>query len=65
MYVSSLDKVRFLKKITPGKRLAVNATIENLNRGIAKFKAEGKVGSELAVKAEFSLVLPNELKKYI
>ena len=65
MYVSSLDKVRFLKKITPGKRLAVNATIENFNRGIAKFKAEGKVGGELAVKAEFSLVLPNELKKYI
>ncbi len=65
MYVSSLDKVRFLKKITPGKRLAVNATIENFNRGIAKFKAEGKVGNELVVKAEFSLVLPNELKKYI
>ena len=65
MYVSSLDKVRFLKKITPGKRMEINAKIENLNRGIAKSKAEGKVDDELAVKAEFSLVLPNELKKYI
>ena len=34
-------------------------------RGIAKFRAEGKVDNELAVKAEFSLVLPNEIKKYI
>ena len=65
MYVSSLDKVRFLKKITPGKRMEINAKIENLNRGIAKSKAEGKVDDELAVKAEFSLVLPNKLKKYI
>ena len=65
MYVSSLDKVRFLKKITPGKRLEINAKIENFNRGIAKSRAEGKVDDELAVKAEFSLVLPNEIKKYI
>ena len=42
MYVSSLDKVRFLKKITPGKRLEINAKIENFNRGIAKSRAEGK-----------------------
>ena len=46
-------------------QLTYEKILENLNRGIAKFKAEGKVGSELAVKAEFSLVLPNELKKYI
>ena len=38
MYVSSLDKVRFLKKIIPGKRLEINAKIENFNRGIAKSK---------------------------
>ena len=65
MYVSSLDKVRFLKKIIPGKRLEINAKIENFNRGIAKSRAEGKVDDELVVKAEFSLVLPNEIKKYI
>ena len=65
MYVSSLDKVRFLKKIIPGKRLEIDAKIENFNRGIAKSRAEGKVDDELAVKAEFSLVLPNEIKKYI
>jgi len=65
MYVSSLDKVRFLKKITPGKRLNIDANIESFNRGIAKSKAEGRVDGELAVKAEFSLVLPNEIKKYI
>ena len=65
MYVSSLDKVRFLKKITPGKKLKINAKIENFNRGIAKCRAEGIVDDELAVKAEFSLVLPNEIKKYI
>lgn len=65
MYVSSLDKVRFLKKITPGKRLNIDAKIENFKRGIAKSKAEGRVDGKLTVKAEFSLVLPNEIKKFI
>ena len=65
MYLTSATNLKFIKKITPNKRLYIKTKVVSFNRGIANSRAEGKVDDELAVKAEFSLVLPNEIKKYI
>jgi 3-hydroxymyristoyl/3-hydroxydecanoyl-(acyl carrier protein) dehydratase len=64
VYLISANKLKFVKKITPNKRLYINTKIKSFKRGVAHIEGEGRVEEDLACKAEFSLILPEEIKKY-
>ena len=64
MYLTSATNLKFIKKITPNKRLYIKTKVVSFNRGIAKCTGSGHLDNELACKAEFNLILPNEIEKY-
>ena len=64
VYLVSANNLKFVKKILPGKRLDLDTRILSFKRGIAVCEGLGKVDNQLACKAEFNLILPQEIKKY-
>ena len=64
MYLSSANKLKFFKKIIPGDRLNIESKVKSYKRGLATFEASGVVKKKLACRAEFNLILPEEIKKY-
>ncbi len=61
---SSIDKVKFKRKIIPGDTLEINAYLNSLKRGIAKGYSESFVNQEPACSAEFVVIIPNVFDKY-
>lgn len=53
------DRVEFKRKIEPGDRLDLCATLVSFRRGIARGNVEGYVGSELACSMECTIVVPD------
>ena len=64
VYLVSANNLKFDKKILPGKRLELDTKILSFKRGVANCEGSGKVDNQLACKAEFNLILPEEIKKY-
>ena len=64
VYLVSANNLKFSKKILPGKRLDLETKVKNFKRGIANCEGIGKVDNDLACKADFNLILPEEIKKY-
>tara|TARA_Y100000590_G_scaffold18486_1_gene22021 strand:- start:768 stop:1226 length:459 start_codon:yes stop_codon:yes gene_type:complete len=64
MYLVSADKIKFKKKIIPNSRLNIETKIISYKRGIAVCEGAGYVQKKLACKAEFNLILSDEIKKY-
>ena len=64
VYLTSADKLRFIKKILPGSRLLIDTIVKSFKREIAICEGQGIVDKILVCKAEFSLILPDEIKKY-
>ena len=64
VYLASADKITFKRKIVPGDRLYLKTKLKSWNRGIGKCEGVGTVNDKLACKAEFTLVLPEKIKKY-
>jgi 3-hydroxyacyl-[acyl-carrier-protein] dehydratase len=64
MYLTSANNLKFIKKITPNNRLYINTTVKSYKRGLAICKGEGVVNDQIVCKADFNLILPDELKKY-
>ena len=64
MYLTSANNVKFIKKIIPGKRLLIENKVKSYKRGLALCEGTGFVDEEIACKAEFNLILPEEIKKY-
>ena len=64
LYLTSANKIKFLKKIIPNDKLILKTEILKFQRGLAICKGEGYIESKLACSAEFSLILPDEIKKY-
>ena len=65
MYLTSATNIRFIKKILPGDRLYIDTKIKSYKRGVAACQGLGLVKKKIVCKAEFNLVLPDEIKKYI
>jgi 3-hydroxyacyl-[acyl-carrier-protein] dehydratase len=55
------DKVQFLRKIVPGERLNLEATLDIFGRGVARGKVSGHVNGELACSMECTIVIPKLL----
>ena len=64
VYLISANNLKFSKKITPDSRLYIETEIIKFNRGIATCSGSGFVEEQIACKAEFNLILPEEIKKY-
>lgn len=64
VYLTGANNLRFLKKITPKTRLYIETKIIRFNRGIAICEGLGLIEKQIACKAEFNLILPEEIKKY-
>lgn len=60
----SIENAYFKRKIIPGERLEVRATLDSFKRGLAKGFAESFVGDELACRAKFLIALPEILEKF-
>ena len=64
MYLVSSNNIKFIKKILPKSRFNIDTKIKSFKRGIAICEAIGSVNNEIVCKAEFNLILPEEIKKY-
>ena len=63
--LANVNNVKFKKKIIPGDKLNLKTEIKLFKRGIANCYGEGYVNDDLALKAEFTVVLTEETQKYI
>ena len=64
MYLTSANNLKFIKKILPGSRLYIETKVRSFKRGLAICEGVGLVEKKIACKAEFNLILPEEIKKY-
>ena len=64
MYLVGANNMKFIKKILPKNRLHIETKIKSYKRGLAICEGIGYVQKEIACKAEFNLILPDEIKKY-
>ena len=64
MYLTSANNMKFIKKIIPNDKLYIETKIKSFKRGLAICEGKGFVQNEMACKAEFNLILPEEIKKY-
>jgi len=63
-YLTSANKLKFLKKIIPGDRLDLIVNLVSWKRGIGVCSGIGKVGEKVACKAEFTFVIPDIINQY-
>ena len=64
MYLTSANSMKFIKKIIPNNRLDIETQVSSFKRGLAICEGTGLVKKEIVCKAEFNLILPEEIKKY-
>ena len=64
MYLSSANNLKFFHKILPKSKFEIFTKVKSFKRGIAVCDGEGRVNNLIVCKANFVLILPEELKKY-
>ena len=64
MYLTSANNIKFIKKIIPNKRLYIETKVKSFKRGLAIREGLGLIEKQISCKAEFNLILPEEIKKY-
>ena len=52
VYFAGIDNARFKRPVVPGDQLLLEATITQAKRGIYKYKAQARVGDQLAAEGE-------------
>ena len=64
VYLTSANNIKFIKKIIPNSRLYIETKIKSFKRGLAISEGSGFIEKKIVCKAEFNLILPEEIKKY-
>ena len=64
VYLTSANNLKFIKKIIPNNRLYIDTKIKSFKRGMAFCEGQGLIEKNIVCKADFSLILPEEIKKY-
>ena len=64
MYLTTANNIKFIKKIIPNKRLYIETKVKSFKRGLAICEGLGLIEKQITCKAEFNLILPEEIKKY-
>ncbi len=60
----SVKNANFKKKIIPGQRLDIEATLDFYSRGLAKGKVKGMIKGELACDAELVIAVPDVMTQF-
>jgi len=61
---TNIDNIKFKRKIVPGDTLRSLANLKSFKRGLAKGNAVGYVDDELAVSADFTVIVPDVFNKF-
>ncbi|MDR1912971.1 MAG: beta-hydroxyacyl-ACP dehydratase [Clostridiales bacterium] len=61
---SKMNNARFTRKIIPGERMETTAICDSFRRGIARGRADARVGGELAFSVELTIVVPDILNGF-
>jgi len=64
VYLTSANNLKFIKKIVPNSRLYIETKIKSFKRGLAICEGEGFIQKEMVCRADFTLILPDEIKRY-
>ena len=64
VYLTSANNLKFIKKIVPNTRLYIKTNVKSFKRGMASCEGVGLIENQIACKADFNLILPEEIKKY-
>jgi len=64
MYLTNANNMKFISKILPNSRFNIETNVLSYKRGIAICNGIGLVEDKIVCKADFNLILPDELKKY-
>ncbi len=64
MYLTSADKLKFYRKIIKGDKLEIKTKVLNWKRGMGLFEGSGYVNNQIACKAKFNLILPDQIKMF-
>lgn len=59
-----INNVDFKRKIIPGERMDIEATLKSSRAGVFSGHIEGKVREELAVKADYVIGIPEVIAKF-
>ena len=62
---TGVNNVRFKRKIVPGDRLDIYATLDTFKRGLAKGHVESSVDGEEACSLDLSIAIPDILNQFI
>ena len=63
MYLTSATNLKFIKKVIPNSRFFIDTKVINYKRGFATCYGEGLVNNQITCKADFNLILPDEINK--
>jgi len=63
-YLSAANNLKWSRKVVPGDRFEMDTKLISFKRGIGQCSGIGTVNSELASKADFTLVLPHVLDEF-
>lgn len=61
---TKIDNIKFKRKIVPGDTLKSHAELKTFKRGMASGSVSGFVDSELAVSADFGVIVPDIFNKF-
>lgn len=61
----AVNNAKFKKKIVPGNRIDIEATLESYNRGLAKGRVVGYVNGEIACQIELVVAVPDVMTQFI
>jgi len=64
MYLASANNLKFIKKIVPNTKFEIDTKILSFKRGMAHCEGIGSIDKKIACKADFTLILPDEIKSY-
>ena len=60
----SIDNVKFKRKVVPGDRLSMDATLHSFRRGVARGHVDGLVDGEFTCSADFVVAITEVLDRY-
>lgn len=61
---TNIDSIKFKRKIVPGDTLRSVANLKSFKRGLAMGDVTGYVDDELAVSADFTVIVPDVFNKF-
>jgi 3-hydroxyacyl-[acyl-carrier-protein] dehydratase len=63
-YLTSVNNVKFSRKIVAGDRLDIETKLLSWKRGVGSCFGTGRVNGEIACRADFTIVMPDILNEY-